>query len=436
MRRAIIILLGVVALLSAQGTEVITARRRASAVVYSKQATITFTVQPASDLSGFDNYLHFTDGNLADIGHSGYVNNTVTRYTFVISSASATVGAVYSNNGAKFTVQATIASKLSLSTYGTGAPGASGTLTLVSGTGTSSITFSSVVTGNVMPADLVFSSDSARTAMLSWDIFGWNNTTGEIWLFVKADRHAAPAANDVIYASVGSASVTAYQCTPSATYTGGGYVDVMHLEDVAVLADYSGHDNSGTNTGLTNTTGQLDGGVADNATSGNKIAITKTLVSMTGSGATYSVSFWAKFAGTSSFYTVWDGDTSSYANLDFYTRNNSNHVSWDSGLSERTYTITYTETNWNHFVLVKTATGDNGVLYLNGAAQVTYTGTLADAGNSGGSILGALQSSTNRLSGAVDEFRVSSSVLGADWIAHEYYQQAPTGTYYTVGSWN
>lgn len=65
---------------------------------------------------------------------------------FVCSSANATVGAIYSNNGKQFTVKMTIAAGVALSMTGVGNPTASGTLTKVSGTGDATITFSSFTT--------------------------------------------------------------------------------------------------------------------------------------------------------------------------------------------------------------------------------------------------------------------------------------------------
>jgi len=62
---------------------------------------------------------------------------------FVCSSANATIGAVYSNNGQNFTVKTTISGGLALSCSGVADPTASGTLTKVSGTGDATITFSS-----------------------------------------------------------------------------------------------------------------------------------------------------------------------------------------------------------------------------------------------------------------------------------------------------
>lgn len=67
---------------------------------------------------------------------------TQTRYTFTITSSSVTQGAVYSNNSQNFRVIATISSSTTLVTIGSGAPLSSGTLTLVSGTGPATISFS------------------------------------------------------------------------------------------------------------------------------------------------------------------------------------------------------------------------------------------------------------------------------------------------------
>jgi hypothetical protein len=62
---------------------------------------------------------------------------------FVVSSANATEGAIYGNNSFQFTVNTTIVGGTALATTATGVPTASGTLTLISGTGDATITFSS-----------------------------------------------------------------------------------------------------------------------------------------------------------------------------------------------------------------------------------------------------------------------------------------------------
>lgn len=71
----------------------------------------------------------------------------VGAYTFTVTSANATAGATYTNNGKTFTVQSTIAGATTLVASGTGAPTSSGTLTKASGTGDTTIAFSAVSGG-------------------------------------------------------------------------------------------------------------------------------------------------------------------------------------------------------------------------------------------------------------------------------------------------
>lgn len=65
-----------------------------------------------------------------------------TVYSFTTSPANATAGAVYTNNGFSYVVMSTISGGTTLSGSGRGTPQASGTLTLFSGTGDATITFS------------------------------------------------------------------------------------------------------------------------------------------------------------------------------------------------------------------------------------------------------------------------------------------------------
>lgn len=64
------------------------------------------------------------------------------QFSVTCSSANATTGATYTNNGVTFTVVSTIASGTTLLLTGDGIPSTSGTLTKASGTGDATITFS------------------------------------------------------------------------------------------------------------------------------------------------------------------------------------------------------------------------------------------------------------------------------------------------------
>jgi hypothetical protein len=78
--------------------------------------------------------------------------------TFTVTSANASVGAVYTNNGQTFTVTAAIVAGTTLMTTGTGLPLASGTLTLSSGTGDATITFSAYTPPTVLMSQAATSS--------------------------------------------------------------------------------------------------------------------------------------------------------------------------------------------------------------------------------------------------------------------------------------
>jgi hypothetical protein len=93
---------------------------------------------------------------------TAYVNTTV----FTVTSANATAGATYTNNGQTFTVTATIVAGTTLTTTQSGAPLASGTLTLATGTGDATITFSSVV-----GPSLTMSQAATATGLTTFDFY-------------------------------------------------------------------------------------------------------------------------------------------------------------------------------------------------------------------------------------------------------------------------
>lgn len=84
------------------------------------------------------------------------VSSSFTGYAFTITASSATVGATYTNNAITFTVLATIASATTLYMSGAGAPAVSGTLTKASGTGDSTIDFSTFANSNTITVNVPY----------------------------------------------------------------------------------------------------------------------------------------------------------------------------------------------------------------------------------------------------------------------------------------
>ena len=106
-----------------------------TATITNSTVAVTVTGSPANIVAG-----QLIVGTGIPVGT--YVNSFVNTTAFTVTSANATAGATYTNNGQTFTVQGTIAAGTTLTTTGTGAPTTSGTLTKASGTGDATIAFS------------------------------------------------------------------------------------------------------------------------------------------------------------------------------------------------------------------------------------------------------------------------------------------------------
>jgi hypothetical protein len=100
-----------------------------------------------------------------------------TLYRFVVTSANATLGATYTNNGVTYTVLETITAGTSLKMSGSGLPLASGTLTRASGTGDATITFS---TYTFVDRDVVESVEYHKNDV-SWIDHAWKHAQGTVW---------------------------------------------------------------------------------------------------------------------------------------------------------------------------------------------------------------------------------------------------------------
>jgi len=121
---------------------------------------------------------------------------TALAYTFTVTSANATVGATYTNNGQTFTVLYTIASGTILVCGSTGAPAASGTLTKASGTGDATIAFSIVVASTQYAYDDANSTDVEWSHLMhdilverSLGLLGLNMRDGQVQ---RAGQHPEP----------------------------------------------------------------------------------------------------------------------------------------------------------------------------------------------------------------------------------------------------
>lgn len=174
--------------------------------------------------------------NVSSIGSWTGWTLVVNNYRFTVTSANATVGAVYSNNGVNFTVLSTIAAQTTLKTTSVGAPTASGTLTKVSGTGDATISFSANTNfGNTYESNIVIPYTVEGviidgTYNLLWRATANHDLNNAWWqsggsLFVNLSDGTTPGGHTVEL-------VGAYQTGifNGIITTGGNYISFKHLE--------------------------------------------------------------------------------------------------------------------------------------------------------------------------------------------------------------
>jgi biopolymer transport protein ExbB len=93
---------------------------------------------------------------------------------------------------------------------------------------------------------------------------------------------------------------------------------------------------------------------------------------------------------------------------------------------------------WHHFAVTIDAANDDGVLYYDGAADITNTNMTNDPsslGTDNSNYFGRSQyGADDYLYGNFDEFRISSTTRSAGWIATSYNNQNSPATFYAVSS--
>lgn len=154
------------------------------------------TVQAFITTNGSQQYYPLPDGATNYPGGT-YVSNAV--FTFTVSSANATIGTVYQNNGYQFTVTSTIVAGTTLATTGQGSPLPLGILTKVSGTGDNQITFS------VSVPTLAGQPSPAFYKMAGVDLAVNTSTVNPAWVtlkkfnFVDRNNYVYPNSTSTIY---------------------------------------------------------------------------------------------------------------------------------------------------------------------------------------------------------------------------------------------
>ncbi len=182
------------------------------------------TVTPNTPTAGIDQVTYTWAGQ-----YLFTIAGTPNQYTFTVTSANATIGDVYSNNGQSFTVNSTIVAGTTLTTTGTGTPLASGTLTKVSGSGDATITFSAFTNSGANATAGATYTNNGQTFTVVTTI-----TAGT--LLTTTSSGGAPTASGTLTKTSGTGDATiafpsftfvGLGSNPSLSLSGGEYVTIL-----------------------------------------------------------------------------------------------------------------------------------------------------------------------------------------------------------------
>lgn len=290
-------------------------------------------------------------------------------------------------------------------------------------------------TGTV-PADLIFTSDSACGTKLNWEVESYSATTGALiaWVQLPTLSHTT---NTVIELCWDNSSVSSFQGNVHGTWDG-TFTAVYHLPNGSTLNTNDSTTNSvnlTNNNSATAVAGQIDGAVNLSAASSQYLSSSSGLQT---SAMSYEV--WVKPASFPNAYnTVMSTDGSTSQFFDMHVKSNGKlalYLATSGGTADYDGTGTNTLSAGTTYMLVMTYVTSTGLVgYVNGAVDgnTTFNGTIS----TGGTTLNIGNNLPNfggrYFDGMVDEARISNVARSADWITADYNNQKSNSTMVVFG---
>jgi Concanavalin A-like lectin/glucanases superfamily/Domain of unknown function (DUF2341) len=292
--------------------------------------------------------------------------------------------------------------------------------------------------------DIIFTSDSAGSNLLSWEIESYNASTGSVVFWVKLPT-VSHTADTVFYIFYGNSKIATFQGNKSGTW-GSNYAAVYHMADSAAnpnVADSTSRGNTGTaqaNTSGKTATGEIsralsfDGStdyIGAGAGSSFNILGNITIEAWINVNSMPSVGEQAYVCGRG-----YNGEHESYFLRLETGDDGTNYVEAGTFNFPDPYlaqvAVSGFTGGWHH--VVGTFDGQWNI-YVDGV-KTTSAQTLGPLPTNEPFLIGARDANGGTLSylnGRIDEVRVSNIARSADWISTEYNNQSNPSTFYTVG---
>ena len=301
-------------------------------------------------------------------------------------------------------------------------------------------------TGTV-PADAIFTSDSACSTKLNWEFESYNSATGNLIAWIANSSTALSHTSDpVVYLCYGNSSVTTWQGNVNGTWNS-NYVAVYHFPNGTTLNANDSTSNGNNGTGQNSpsaTSGQIDGGVGLLSASTQYVNVADS-ASLDPTAIT--VSAWVKGTNWPNGYNAIAQKGNSNYFWEYFIRYDGTvavYVNATNGGTDYDGTGSHTLTTGTWNMVTFTYDSTNGIIgYVNGAVDDTV-------GVSEGALVAEgvpmcigndCVTSPRFWNGSIDEVNLSNVARSAGWISTEYNNQsAPdkanygSGGFYTVGT--
>ena len=293
--------------------------------------------------------------------------------------------------------------------------------------------------------DIVFTSDSAGTSLLTWEIDYYDPVGGNLYAWVRFPL-ITHSTDTVFYMNVGNATYSTFQGGALGAAWNSRWQAVYHLANGTTL---NINDSTATGNNLTNNTpnvaavaGKLDGAGGFGTLYGGSYLSMNTPTLPSGSAAR-SICFWFRMTGgTGSIEALMGYGSTSFgaAGASFSIRYSLTYLAVFCGSSTQSRFTFAGDANWHHLVVTFPAGDDltNTIMYIDGAALTSIfliNGTI----NTVDTVLNLGLDSTASFAnydGILDEVEIANVVLSPSYITTMYNNQNNFSTFITLGGWH
>ena len=291
------------------------------------------------------------------------------------------------------------------------------------------IQHSVTVNGQVVPADLIFTTDTSGVVSMNWEIISWDQSGGNVY-YCSLVSSLSYTSDNLFYVFYGNSATTTFQGGSVGSAWDSNTVFVAHLANISALVDSSVSGNVLTNHSATQiTTAPYGNGIGLNGSS-QYVSVADSASLKPTSQLTLSV-----LMDQTNTNITWPSTVSKMVNSGTHgygLYEYSNNTTW-LGQVGNTNTIgvkSYSINTWYHQSV--TYNGASVVLYQNGVLDASLAMTGAISQDTTPMTIGANDTLASFFIGNVAEIRLANTARTPSWLVTESNNATAPATFAAV----